>query len=126
MAGLGESVQRVQQRATSLLKLKAELATIEMRRKAIAIGIGAGLALTALVLILFSLGFALAAASSALELHFSAWASHLIVAGAVLVAAALLGLAAVAAFKRGSKPAPTKTAAETRKTIGALRGDARS
>ena len=120
--GLTDSVKRVQERATSLVRLQAELAQLEVRKKAARLGVGAGLAAAAGLLLLFGVGFAFAAAAAALALTLSLWASLLIVAGAIVVVAGALGIAAMRLFRSGP-PVPERAVEEGKRTVRTLRGN---
>jgi hypothetical protein len=119
--GLGSTAKRIADRARTIVRLELELARLELRRKVAAIAIGAGLAIGAVVLLLFALGFALAGAAAGLVTTLSAWASLLIVAGGVLLLAAVLGGVAVASLRKGTPPVPEQALEEARRTTEALR-----
>ncbi|HWD63182.1 MAG TPA: phage holin family protein, partial [Humibacter sp.] len=91
--------------------LKAELAQLkaELVRKAINAGIGIGLFLVAGILLFFMLGVLVAAAVLGIAVALPGWAAALIVAGGLLILAAIFGLIGVLVFKRGMPPAPTET-----------------
>ena len=125
MARLADSLMRVKERATALARLNAELAQLEVKRKATRIGIGVGLVAAAGLLLLFSLGFAFAGAAAAIDTQLPLWASLLVVAGAIVLVAGGLGAAAAQLLRGGGAPVPTQAVEEGRKTIVALRGDGR-
>jgi hypothetical protein len=119
--GLGGVVSAVADRARSLARLEAELAVAELRAKAKPLGAGAALGAATAVAALFALGFAFAAAAAALALVLPLWAALLIVAGGLLVLAAVLGAVARASVRRASPPVPERAVAEARRTAVALR-----
>jgi heme A synthase len=123
--GLGGAAKRIADRARTIVRLEIELAKLELQRKVVALGLGIGLAVGAAVLLLFALGFALAGAAAGLETALPTWASLLIVAGALLLAAGALGAAAVASLRKGSPPVPEQALEEARRTTEALRNGGR-
>ena len=72
-----------------MTELNVELAQLEAKRKAGAVGVAGALGLAAVVLIAYAVLFALGAAAAALSTAFSVWLSLLIVAGGVLLVAAI-------------------------------------
>jgi putative superfamily III holin-X len=119
--GLGGAAKRIADRARTIVRLELELAKLELQRKVAAIAVGAGLGIAAAVLLLFALGFALAGAAAALETQLSTWASLLIVAGALVLLAGGLGVAALGALRKGTPPVPEQALEEARLTTEALR-----
>ena len=90
--------------------LQAEIASLkaEISSKLKSAGIGAGLLIGAGVL--------------ALALVVPAWAAALIVGGALLVLAALIGLIGYGQLKRGVPPTPTETIDSVKEDVRAIRG----
>jgi hypothetical protein len=119
--GLGGVVAAVAHRARSLARLEAELAVAELRAKAKPLGAGAALFAATAVAALFGLGFALAAGAAALALALPLWAALLIVAGALLALAGVLGAVALATVRRASPPVPERAVAEAKRTAVALK-----
>ena len=119
--GLGGVVAAVADRARSLARLEAELAVAELRAKAKPLGAGAALFAATAVAALFGLGFALAAGAAALALALPLWAALLIVAGALLALAGVLGAVALATVRRASPPVPERAVAEAKRTAVALK-----
>src|ERR671934_846616 len=95
--GLGAAAKQVAEHASALVRLEAKLALLEVRQKIVALVLGIGLGVAALVVLLFALGFALAGGAAGVATALPAWAALLVVAGGLLLAAGLLGGAAVAA-----------------------------
>ena len=120
---LGEAVREVSTRASALVRLELELAALELKRKVAALGVGIALGIGALVLLLYALGFALSAGVSALDGTVPDWAAALIVAGALALVAAILGMLALRAVKRGTPPVPQQAIEEAKRTTQALRSD---
>ncbi|WP_243061652.1 phage holin family protein [Humibacter sp. RRB41] len=104
--------------------LKAELAQLkaELVRKAINAGIGIGLFLVAGILLFFMLGVLVAAAVLGIAVALPGWAAALIVAGGLLILAAVFGLVGVLVFKRGMPPAPTETIESVKQDVNAVKG----
>ena len=104
--------------------LKAELAQLkaELIRKAINVGAGVGLFLVAAVLLFFMLGTLVAAAVLGIALALPAWAAALIVAGGLLILAAIVALIGVLVFRRGMPPAPTETIESVKQDVNAVKG----
>jgi hypothetical protein len=121
--GVGPAAKQVAEHASTLARLELELAGLEVKRKVAALGIGLGLAVAAGVLALFALGFGLAAGAAALALVVSTWLALLIVFGALLLLAVILGLVGLAAVRRGTPPVPEQAVREAKLTTDAIRGD---
>jgi hypothetical protein len=122
-SGVGGAAKTVAEHASAILRLELELATLELRRKLRALGLGIGLALVAAVLLVFMLGFAFATAAAALATTFSTWVALLIVTGALLGIAALLGVLAIGSIRRGTPPVPEQAIREAKLTTEALKSD---
>lgn len=104
--------------------LKAELAQLkaELIRKAISAGIGIGMFVVAAVLLFFMLGVLVAAAVLGIAVALPGWAAALIVAGGLLILAAIFALIGVMVFKRGMPPAPTETIESVKQDVNAVKG----
>jgi len=114
----------VQRRLRSLAKLNLELAKLEGQQKATAMVIAAGLGVVALVLVLYAIGFGFAAATAALELTLPLWASLLIVAGIILLVAAILVFLALRFVHKALPPKPTQAIEEGQRTIETVKSHA--
>jgi len=121
--GLGDAARGVADHASALVRLELELATLELKRKLGALAIGIGLGLAAALVILYALGFALAGAASGLASAVPTWAALLIVAGILVLVAAMLGLFAAQSLKRGAPPIPEQAIEEARVTTETLKSD---
>ena len=124
--GLGAAAKQVAEHASALVRLEAKLAVLEVKQKVVSFVLGIGLGFAAVVLLLFALGFALAGAAEGVATALPAWAALLVVAGGLVLVAGLLGVAAVAALKRGSPPVPEQAIEEARRTTEALRSNGRA
>ena len=122
--GLGAAVQEVAERTKTLTRLEAELAALELRRKASALGEGAALVAAAAVLALFALGFFFAAVAAGLATFLPTWLALLVMAGMLLLVAAGVGLAGRVVLRRGVPPVPEQAIAEAQLTTSTLRGSA--
>jgi protein-S-isoprenylcysteine O-methyltransferase Ste14 len=121
--GVGDAAKTLAEHASAILRLELELATMELQRKLRSLALGIGFGLVAALFLLFMLGFAFAAAAAALATTMSTWLALLIVTGALLVLAGLLGALAVGRIKRGTPPVPQQAIYEAKLTTEALKRD---
>jgi membrane protein implicated in regulation of membrane protease activity len=122
MLGVFTQINAVRRRTQSLAKLNLELAQVELKEKATALGIAGGLAAGAAALVFYAIGFGFAAAAAGLAEALPLWLSLLIVTGALLLAAAILGLLAKRSARRASPPQPSQAIDEMRQTLNGVRG----
>jgi hypothetical protein len=120
---LGEAAKQVSQHASAIVRLELELAALELKRKVAALGIGIGLGLGAALMLLFMLGFGLATVAAALATVVSTWLALLIVTGALLGLAGLLGILALGSIKKGTPPVPEQAIEEAKLTSAALKSN---
>ena len=111
----------MKQRAQSLALLNLELAKLEAKKKAKALGVAAGLALLAVVLVVYAIGFGFASAAAGISEALPLWLSLLIVAGLILLLAAIAGLMAVRFAEKAAPPQPKQAIEEAERTLEALR-----
>ena len=104
MLGIAARVKDVRKRTQSLVRLNLELAKTEGKQKATAVGVAAGLAAVAGVVLIYAIGFAFAAAAAGLSEALPLWLSLLIVAGALLLVAAIAGYLALRSVRKVSRP----------------------
>ncbi len=123
--GVGAAVKEVAERASSIVRLELELATLEVKRKVVALGLGIGFAIGAAVMLLFLVGFAYAAAAAALALVMPTWAALLVVTGIIFAKVLLLGLLAVNRIRKGTPPVPEQAIREAKLTTEALKSNGR-
>ena len=121
MFGFVARTNSVKQRTQSLVRLNLELAKLEAKKKATALGVAAGLALLAAVLIVYAIGFLFASAAAGINEALPLWLSLLIVAGLLLLFAAIAGFLAVRSAKTASPPKPEQAIEEAERTVEALR-----
>ena len=120
--GLSGATRRVADHARSLVRLELQLATAEMKKKLSAFGAGIGVSAGAALLALYALGFGLAAAAAGLATTLPWWASLLIVCGALVLIAAILGLIGYRLIQKGAaNPVPEQAIEEAQLTTEALR-----
>jgi uncharacterized SAM-binding protein YcdF (DUF218 family) len=123
--GLGWAAREVAGRARSLVRLELELAALEVKRKLVRLALGLGLGLGAALFAVFAIGFLLAGAAAGIALALPVWAALVIVGGGLVVAAALLGVLALAFFRRGTPPIPEAAIEEAKRTTEALKANGR-
>ncbi len=121
MFGFVARTNSVKQRTQSLVRLNLELAKLEAKKKATALGVAAGLGLLAAVLVVYAIGFLFASAAAGINEALPLWLSLLIVAGLLLLLAAIAGFLAVRSAKKASPPQPTQAIEEAERTVEALR-----
>jgi Putative Actinobacterial Holin-X, holin superfamily III len=118
--GLGDAAKQVAERASSLARLEARLAALELKQKLATFSVGIGLAVGGAVLALFGLGFLFASAAAGIATALPMWAALLIV-GAVLAAiAGVLVMLGVRRLRAGA-PVPEQAIEEAKLTTEALR-----
>jgi len=119
--GLVARVKAVKTRTQSLVRLNLELAKLEGKQKATAVGIAGGLAAVAALLLVYALGFAFAAIAAALDETLSLWLSLLIVAGILVLVAAIAGFLALRFVRKASPPKPSQALEEADRTLETLK-----
>jgi protein-S-isoprenylcysteine O-methyltransferase Ste14 len=122
--GLVARVKAVKKRTRSLVQLNLELAKLEGKQKATAVGIAGGLGAVAGLLLVYAIGFAFAAIAAGLSETFSLWLSLLIVAGILVLVAAIAGFLAVRFVRKASPPKPAQALEEADRTLETLKGHA--
>jgi protein-S-isoprenylcysteine O-methyltransferase Ste14 len=123
--GLGAAAKLVSERASSLVRLELQLAAAELKQKVFALGLGIALLVGAAVFGLFAVGFGLATAAAALATTVSTWLALLIVTGALLLLAGLLGAIGVGRLRKGTPPIPVQAIEEAKLTTEALKNGRR-
>ena len=121
MFGFVARTKSVKQRTQSLVRLNLELAQLEAKKKAMALGVAGGLALLAGVLVVYAIGFAFASAAAGISEALPLWLSLLIVAGLLLLLAAIAGLLARRSARKASPPKPEQAIEEAERTVETLR-----
>jgi hypothetical protein len=119
--GLGAAARLVSERASSLVRLELQLAAGELKQKVVALGLGIALLVGAALFGLFALGFGLATAAAALATTVSTWLALLIVTGALVLLAGLLGAIGVGRLRKATPPIPVQAIEEAKLTTEALK-----
>jgi hypothetical protein len=114
-------VQRLTQQTTTLVKQEVRLAQLELTTKAKRAGIGIGAFGAAGVLAFYAVGVLLAAAVLGLAHAVSAWLAALIVAGALLLVAAVLGVLGKTQISKAIPPAPAQAIASSKQDVAAIK-----
>ncbi|PPJ33623.1 hypothetical protein C5E45_04570 [Nocardia nova] len=120
-ASVAELVGTTTEQLSRLVRAEAKLAVVEAQGKAKRLGTGAGLVGAAAVLGLAVIGALVAAAIMGLAVVLPAWASALIVAGALAVVAGVFGLLGRTSIRKGSPPMPEQAAANVREDVAVIK-----
>ena len=123
--GVSAAVKQVAERTSSIVRLELELAALELKRNVTSLGLGIGFALGAALMLLFMIAFVYAAIGAALALVMPTWAALLVVAGILLLQAALFGLLALNRIQKGTPPVPEQAIEEAKLTTEALKSNGR-
>jgi predicted phage tail protein len=107
---------------TDLVKDEIEHLKQEMARKLKHAGIGAALFAAAGLFAFFLMAVLIAAAILGLAVVLPGWVAALIVAGLLLVIVGVLVAGGVAQVKRGAPLAPTETSASVKRDVNAIKG----
>jgi len=118
-------LMRVTEQTTALVRQEIHLAQLELSGKAKRAGIGIGAFGAAGLLALYAVGVLLAAAVLGLATVLSGWLAALIVAGAMLLVAAVLGLVGKNQIGKAVPPAPVETIASAREDLATIKKAAR-
>jgi hypothetical protein len=105
-----------------LLKDELENLKRELTSRLAKLGIGIGLFVVAALLAFFAFAVFIAAAVIGLATVLPAWASALIVGGALLVIAIILVLVGVSSLKKGVPPVPEEAITSIKKDINVVKG----
>jgi protein-S-isoprenylcysteine O-methyltransferase Ste14 len=119
--GVVARVKEVKKRTLSLVQLNLELAKLEGKQKATAVGVAGGLAALAALLIVYAIGFAFAAIAAGLSETLSLWLSLLIVAGLLVLVAAIAGYLAMRYIRKATPPKPAQAIEEADSTLQTLK-----
>ncbi len=125
-SSLGTVVHEVAERASTLARLEAELALVEIRGKIASLGAGGAILAGAVVFALFTFGFLLAAFAAGLATFVAVWLALLIVAAVLAIATVALALGGLSLIKQGMPPTPEGAMAEAKLTAEALKGNGRA
>jgi uncharacterized membrane protein YqjE len=121
--GLGSAAKQFAERASTLVRLELELASLELKRKFRSLATGIALGALAAVLLVFGLGFGLASAAAGIATATSVWLALLIVTVGLFLVVGLLGVFAMRAIKKATPPVPEQAIREAKLTQEALKHD---
>lgn len=125
--GLSDAARRVADSAREFVRLEVELAMAELKAKAAALGAGLGVLAAAAMFAFLALCFALAAAAAGMSTTLAVWESLLIMFGALVLLAGILGAVGAVLLRKASNPVPEQAIEEAQITTEALRnGDGES
>ncbi|TQL40371.1 putative superfamily III holin-X [Homoserinimonas aerilata] len=119
---LFELIADVPRLVTELVTAEIEQLKAELVAKLKALGIGAGLLAGAAIVLMFMIGVLLTAAVLALSLVMPGWAAALVVAGVLLLVAAILAWVGYLKLKAGIPPLPVDTIESVKRDIDVVRG----
>ena len=120
-ATIGELARQLPEQISRLVREELRLAQLEMTQKGKRAGIGAGLLGGGGVIALYGVAALLAAAILALALVLPAWASALIVGGALLLVSAALAAMGRKRVKQAMPPVPQQTQASVGADVEEIR-----
>jgi len=123
--GLGAAVKEVAERTSTIVRLELELAALELKKQVVSLGVGIGFGIGAALMLLFMVGFVYAAIGAALALAMPTWAALLVVAGILLLQAALFAFLALNRIQKGTPPVPEQAILEAKLTSEALKSNGR-
>jgi nitrate/nitrite transporter NarK len=121
MFGVVARARTIRGRAQSLVQLNLELAKLEGKQKGTAIGIAGGLGAAAAVLLVYAVGFVFAAVAAGLDEALPLWLSLLIVAGILVLVAAVAAYLAKRFAGKASPPQPSQALEEAARTVETLK-----
>ncbi len=107
---------------SELVQREIELVKVELTTKLKALGAGSGLLAGAVVVLLFMVGVLLTCAVLALSLVMPGWAAALVVAGFLLIVAAILAWIGYRILKKGMPYYPVDSLDSLKKDLRAIQG----
>ncbi|KQM61112.1 phage holin family protein [Agreia sp. Leaf210] len=119
---LGELLGELPGLLVNLVKDEIEGLKREITSRLSKLGVGAALFVVAALLGFFALAVLIAAAVLGLATVFEPWAAALIVAGVLLIIVAILVLVGVRAIKKGIPPVPENSVDSLKKDVNAIKG----
>ncbi|SMQ74172.1 phage holin family protein [Agreia sp. VKM Ac-1783] len=119
---LGELLGELPGLLTKLVKDEIEGLKREITSRLAKLGVGAALFVVAALLGFFALAVLIAAAVLGLATVFEPWAAALIVAGGLLIIVAILVLVGVRSIKKGIPPVPENSVDSLKKDVNAIKG----
>ena len=121
----GELVSQLSEQTSRLVRDELQLALAELKQKGKQAGIGAGLTGAAGSVALYGLGALVIAVIAALALVLPVWAAALIVGAALLGLAGVLALAGMRQVKRATPPMPEQAIASTKRDVETVKESAK-
>ena len=121
--GLGSAAKQFAERASTLVRLELELATLELKGKVRLLATGIALGALAALLLVFAIGFGLASAAAGIATATPVWLALLIVTLGLVLVVGLLGWLAQRAIKKATPPVPEQALQEAKLTTEALKHD---
>ena len=121
---LGSLVKELPDRVTRLVKTEIQLAKLELTTKLKAAGIGAGLLAAAAFFALVFFAVLVSAAVMGLAEVLPGWAAALIVAAVFLILAAVLALLGIKKLKKGVPPVPEESIESVKTDVSVVTGKA--
>jgi hypothetical protein len=119
--GVGAAAKEVADHASAIAKLELELAGLELKRKVGSLGTGIGMGAGAAVLAVYGVGFLFATIAAVLATFVDTWLAILIVTLLLFAVAAVLGILARNAIRKGTPPVPEQAILEAKLTSDALK-----
>ena len=119
---LGELLGELPGLLVTLVKDEIEGLKREITSRLSKLGVGAALFVVAALLGFFALAVLIAAAVLGLATVFEPWAAALIVAGVLLIIVAILVLVGVRSIKKGIPPVPENSVDSLKKDVNAIKG----
>ena len=121
--GLGSAAKQFAERASTLVRLELELATLELKGKFRLLATGIALGALAALLLVFAIGFGLASAAAGIATATPVWLALLIVTLGLVLVVGLLGWLAQRAIKKATPPVPEQALQEAKLTTEAMKHD---
>jgi hypothetical protein len=114
-------VRRLTEQTTTLIRQEVRLAQLEVSVKAKRVGIGVAALGAAGLLAFYAVGVLLAAAVLGLSTVLDGWLAALIVAGAMLLVAAVLAVVGKSQVSKAAPPAPVEAMASAREDLAVIK-----
>jgi hypothetical protein len=113
---LGSLLKGIGEDSSLMMRQEIELAKAELGEKAAQVGKGLGLGIAAAIILLAALGAGTAAAIAGCDVVMPLWTAALVVMGAEIVLAAVLGLVAKSRLTKATPVAPARAVANLKET----------
>jgi len=113
---LGALLKGIGEDSSLMMRQEIELAKAELGEKAAQVGKGVGLGVAAVIILLAALGAGTAAAIAGLDVVMPLWTAALVVMGAEILLAAVLGLTAKSRLTKATPVAPERAVENLKET----------